>query len=491
MPDGNLDQLVDDHSELLSHHQNLSSMHLPKTKLGAIRSGSIIRYCFDGLIITEENVESLLILSHAPEYKLRPNQLTARNLIEIFQRHSELIIASQHTINELEEMWTGQKRLYHSKFQSATEVDVYAILEYRCFIDQSWNVIRQLTCLSISKRAFQILTKIASSKVYQPGELSNVSRKCPGTVVYHAIECLLSFPPLQTLQSALARTVLSLRPGRTRDDAARFSQPTIYMVLKFHTDSPFWIRQSVQKILWLATRRPPGEKSSRNLPKQLRRPGGRDEEFISKYRRSTADRSFTRQSGRIADDTRKEHIFKTCDRCIQEHKGTGVKDSSSTTESGPFAVSWTISSTHNTILVQGAQKDPSGKIIRQGHGHCLFIIGNGPDLSTFAGVVEAHVRSGTVYHTILQKLEPSQLDCGCGNTAMAECVHGVEGMSVHLYTSSNPRRASTETEFNELQNWIMELQKAHVSPPKRPLENLDTENGRKAKRGKARYGTRE
>ncbi|KAI3343193.1 hypothetical protein F4824DRAFT_444779 [Ustulina deusta] len=446
-------QLVDDNPALLNH-RNLLSIDLPKTKLGSIQSTSSTHYYFGGLCITEENVDSLLTLSKEPNHSLRPSPEDARYLIHSLQRHDELIVTTQHVLDEMEYMWTGRRRPFNSEFYSASEIEVYAILEYRCFIDQSWNIMRQLTCLLVSKSACSILMKLASNESYQPKQLSNISRGCPSTAIYEAIECLLSDSPLQVLQSAITGTMLSIRPVLVPNSSVAPTSPI--QILSFHAHSQFWIRHTVKKYSSLAKKRPPQETWRSTLSKRARQEGGwpKWEEWLSDYRRSTADRSFERQSNRTAHDVSKGHNSFSCSRCTKYNESRLVGCPNIRRLGAPWEPISVHPSTHNTILVQGAQDDTTGKVLQQRHDFCLFIIGDGPSLSEdvacLADVVKAHLGSGQIYHTILQSPESLQPD----NTE----TEGFERNGVILYNLPCPYRPYTKREYNDLNDWLMELQ---------------------------------
>jgi hypothetical protein len=108
--------------------------------------------------------------------------------------------------------------------------------------------------------------------------------------------------------------------------------------------------------------------------------------------------------------------------------------------------------------VQGAQDDTAGNVSQQRHDFCLFIIGDGPslseDIACLADVVKAHLESDQIYHTILQSLESPQPD----NTK----IEGFERHGAILYNLPCPYRPCTKREYNDLKDWVMELQGKQV-----------------------------
>ncbi|KAI0432737.1 hypothetical protein F5Y09DRAFT_300805 [Xylaria sp. FL1042] len=452
-----------DNSVPQSNASRLFSADLPKSEFGSVQSASSTQCYFDGLFITEENVESLLTLCEDPNYNLRQSPNHARYLTDCLQRHDELIVTSQHTLNEMEYMWTGQKRMFNSQFHSASEIEVYAILEYRCFIDEAWNICRQLTCLSVSKSAYKLLMKVASTKKHQPKQLSNIPRGCPSTAIYETIECLLSGSPLQILQSAITGTMLSIRPGIP-------STAPIH-VLDFHTDSQSWIRDIVKKYSSMAKSRPPKEMSRSGLVSQLRRKRkyATNEDWLSEYRRRTNDRSFDWKSNRTVHKVNKNHVPRCCRRCTQHNE---IHPVSCATPWEPIKHP----SIQSTILVQGARGDTSGNRSWQRHDFCLFTIGDGPILSEDvrcpADIIKAHLERDRIYRAVLQTPEsPRQ------NNGVAE---GVDRFGRSLYNVPLAYKPLTDKEYIGLRDWFMELQGTRVSAKRKNT----AENEFKAKRGR-------
>ncbi|KAI0403515.1 hypothetical protein F4802DRAFT_291941 [Xylaria palmicola] len=407
----------------------------PNAHVGLVQPTSSVHYHFDGLFITEENVGSLLVLSRKPNSKLSLSSEDAHHLIECLRRPDELIVTSQHVLNELEDMWTGRRRPFNSSFYSASEVEVYAVLEYRCFIDESWNIIRQLTCLSVSETAFRALVKSASHLGPQPQPLSNISRGCPSTVVYESIECLLSDSPQQILHSAIASTMLSLRPGPVRDGAV--SAVSLIKFLDFSSISRSWIGRTVYKYSSLAKKQPPKGRLQSALSSQLRRGRGKlhvqHENWLCQYRQKTADRSFERRSTRIADPSANDHSPSSCARCTQFNEKR-VEDLKRRKVSENFLVPGHLSGTdrlwpapwepinvspsaHNTVLVHGTKDkttETTETTSQPRHNYCLFTLGDQLSLSDdptrLIDVVKAHYETGLLYNTTFQDLRPCQAD---------------------------------------------------------------------------------
>ncbi|KAI1352026.1 hypothetical protein F5Y01DRAFT_281143 [Xylaria sp. FL0043] len=443
---------------------------LLSSEFGSIQSTPSTHDCFDCLFITEDNVESLLTLCEDPNYSLRQSPNHARYLIDCLQRDDELIVTSQHVLDEMEYMWTGRKRAFNSQFQSASEIEIYAILEYRCFIDQAWNICRQLTCLSVSKSAYKLLMKAASTKKYQPKQLSNVSRGCPSTAIYEAIECLLSGSPLQVVQSAITGTMLSIRPRLVDSSTVRSASPI--QTLHFHTRSQSWIRQIVNKYSSMAKKRPPKEMSRSGLVSQLRRKRKytTNEDWLSEYRRRTNDRSFERISNRTVHNVNKAHDSWSCRRCTRHHETRCVSCAA------PWKSINMPASARNTLLVQGERTDTIGKRAWQRHNFCLFMLGDGPilskDVTGLADVIKAHLEIDRIYRTILQTPELSQ--------QQSDITEGPRRDERNLHNAPLAYKPLTDKEYIGLRDWLMALQRKHV-PPKRK-NTAEDEN--QAKRGR-------
>ncbi|KAI1367599.1 hypothetical protein F5Y08DRAFT_336388 [Xylaria arbuscula] len=414
---------------------------------GVVRSATSIHYHFGGLAITEENVDSLLVLSKAPDRVLSRSANDARRLIESLEQHTELIVTTQHVLDEMEHRWTGQERKSESKYGPETKTEVYAVLEYRCFLNRSWNVTRQLTCLSVSKPALAILAKAASGGSYQPKDLPSTLCVCPSAAIYEAIDCLRSDSALQVLQSALTGTMLSIRPETSPSNGE--NRASFTRVLSFHACHKSQIHPIVRKYHGVADKQPLSELPQCALPKRRRTESGYalKNEWLSEYRRLTADRSFKNESSRIVfDEAETTHDLFSCSRCTRYNETnwpTKVQ----------YATPWRLieehSATDNTVLVEGQIGHGVERFSRTPSKFCLFTIGNAQEATSIARAVKAHLKRNQVYQATLQTLQLQN-----GNNGIEESEHD----AVNLYNQPLLHREFTDEEYSNLKNWIVDLQ---------------------------------
>ncbi|KAI8630291.1 hypothetical protein F5Y19DRAFT_474680 [Xylariaceae sp. FL1651] len=420
--------------ELLTHRNLYSIKDIPNTTLGSIRSATQVNFHFNSLCILEENVESLLILSGGPNEALSASTLHARELDTLLHCCGPLLVISQHALDEVERMWTGQRRTYDSPFTTSSEIELYAILEYRCFLSTSWDIVRELTCLAVSKPAYEIIKEhTAPDKTYQITKLSNASRSCASTVLYEAIECLLSDSPSQILHSSISGTLMSISPETIKEGAQ--ANPPI-QVLEFENLDDSRIGHDVEKYSRYARRQVSKNTQPKSLLKKRKSDATRNknrmphrereekiEAWHSLYRRKTANRSFAKESHRKIHVTDTSYHSYSCRRCEKRAvvKIPARKYSAfihSINENGTvtkFGADWSPilapPLTHNTMLVQAVQNKSEGTTRQELHSFCLFILGEGPKVDegvSIGTIVEAYLHNDQVYHSRLRDPKSSK-----------------------------------------------------------------------------------
>lgn len=389
---------------------------LPNTKIGSFRSASHVKYYFNSLNLTEENVESLLIISQGPDDELSMSSTHAKKLEGKLHSCSELIVTTQHTLDEIEFMWTGEKRKTDSPFSTASDVEVYVIIEYSCFMSPSWDIVKELTCFAVSKPAFHVLQECGHPKDSRSTrQLQNIPNVCPSTSLYEAIECLLSDSALQNLQASISSTLMSIRPSTAQKDKELQS-----FFFTFSLQDHSQIGQIVEEYSKCVRNKPSKPSKLISLAQYLRSGGkGRKryeafihqkqtetEAWFSKYRRRTANRSFTRRSTKSASLAQLEGHGYSCVRCSKSRASILQPLEYG---SNALAGDWEPRSVNNTILVQAVIVDTTSEI-RQDRNHlCLFILSPGPDLGhggSIREVIEEHLNRGQAYHTLLHGAAP-------------------------------------------------------------------------------------
>lgn len=67
-------------------------------------------------------------------------------------------------LTSLEEIWTGEMRVEDEASESSRTCSFYALMEFTTFLNGSWDMVREITYLAISKLAFDILVTYANFK---------------------------------------------------------------------------------------------------------------------------------------------------------------------------------------------------------------------------------------------------------------------------------------------------------------------------------------
>jgi hypothetical protein len=224
------------------------SIPIPNTKLGTVRSAAIIQFRFIGLRITQSNVTSLLQLAGGNTQNTDNSVKASRELVNFITRWDEMLLLTGADLDELEYFWTEDVRSDDNAANLSSAEEFYVILEYRCFISYSWEIIKEIACLAISKSAFEILMTYASFKRRHPlaESLPDIVRPCQMTVLREGVECLKSGALWQVLVSALSCLLVSLypMPEQKRPD---FTPPVDFLGLgyrRFPRVKPF-----IQKFL--------------------------------------------------------------------------------------------------------------------------------------------------------------------------------------------------------------------------------------------------
>ncbi|KAI1779524.1 hypothetical protein F4818DRAFT_453585 [Hypoxylon cercidicola] len=431
---------------------------LPSTELGSFQSVSRVNYSFNGLNITEENVESLLIISQGPDDKLSMSTTHAQQLDTKLRSCGELIVTTQHALDEIEFMWTGERRKTNYTFSAASDVEVYVILEYRCFLNTSWEITKELTCLAVSTAAFAVLQKCASTKSYRTKKLPNLSNACPSTSLYEVIDCLLLDSGLQSLNASISSTLLSIHPNLIK----RYNEETPSLIFEFCGLQHSQIGEMVEELSKCVRNRTSkrlqlislsqylrtGGKGRKGYEAFIRRKKAEIDTWSSKYRSRTANRSFARRSVRSANAAELNGHDFSCSRCSKS-RGAILWSKFGKTNTH-FGANWepmhTPRSAYNTMLVKAVRVDTEGNIRQERNQFCLFILGKGPEIKegdTVTDIIEEHLNSGKVYHSLLHG--PPSDKAISGRTA--------------LWNLSFPYRISSMRTDSDLKAWIAELRK--------------------------------
>ena len=410
-----------------TEEHDMVSMKLPNTKLGIVRPLFATKFHFTGLHITGDNVKGLLILCGGEGSMVSgaPSQRHARDLVTMVTRWDEMLVVTGADLDDIEHAWTGEKRIGQESLNEDLETDFYAIFEYRCFMASSWDIVRELSLLAISTVAFNALKRYAAFQIRHPfvESFPRVLRRCSGSLIREAIECLRSGSSWQVLLSAISSTVLSLYPI-PEIKRADFVPPVACVA--FGYPSSLRVRFFIEAYIKLWTRQP-----SRKMERYARESG---------WEKETSNRSYWRTSQRETLLDQLAHNSSTCTRCSKEQQDLFLlKYWDQTHIPSPTA--------YDAILVASLQEDVetsqwSTVTRQQRHDWCLFVLERNPVLEldgSFAVVVEDLSQDDSVYQTIKHELQKPGKSKGI------------------RWNLSFPYRKFTKRQRSDLGQWIKEL----------------------------------
>jgi hypothetical protein len=410
---------------------NALSIPMPNTKLGTVRSAAISEFRFVSLHITQNNVTSLLQLAAGNTQNTEHSTKAARELVNFITRWDEMLLLTGADLDELEYLWTENMRADASGMDSSSAEEFYVLLEYRCFIGNSWEIIREISCLAISKPAFEILITYASfQRRHRLAEtLPDIVRPCKMATIRECVDCFKSGSLWQVLISALSCLLVSLYPIPERK-RADFTPPVECLGFgyrRFPRVKPF-----IQKFLESGQRRPAKKpRSSYNARKPKR--------TLLRHR-NNADQIVTDLTHRRVSETKirneveDTHDSEKCVRCRRDNQNdlytkilTLVKPPSATT--------------YGSILVESPNGQDTNTVKR--HDICLFVVG----IPTFLEeedalplVIEDILQSDMIYHTIKHV-----------------SLKDPEGTRALVWNLPLPYRPPTDEQHSNIMSWCREL----------------------------------
>ena len=201
-------------------HQSLLPIPIPNTSSGSVRSALLSDFRFVSLHLTEELVLSLLQLVETRSRTRRADNTTtvARRIVNFITEFDEILVLTGADLDQLEATWTGTIRLNGT---SATK-EFYVVIEAYSYLSPSWDIVREISCLAVSKPALDLLIWKADFVTKHSGieRLPQSQRACSWNVLNTCIECLRSGSPWQVLLSAISCTLVVFHPlpERRRSD---------------------------------------------------------------------------------------------------------------------------------------------------------------------------------------------------------------------------------------------------------------------------------
>jgi len=197
------------------------NVSVSNTELGSLRSASISKFRFICLYITSDLVPSLLELMGGKHETSTSIESIARRLINFVTQFDEVLVMSKRDLDLLETLWTGDS---HSSSEDHRE-EFFVTIEASWYFNTSWDIIREISCLAISRPTFAVLQDTANFRTKHKGidKLERSVRICHEKAIRDLVRCLMSASPWQVLLCAISCTLVTIYPFplRKRHDVAR------------------------------------------------------------------------------------------------------------------------------------------------------------------------------------------------------------------------------------------------------------------------------
>ncbi len=421
-----------------SNHQDFLPFPVPKTRFGAIRSANLSTQKLTGLCLSKANVEEFLLIAAGNSMDKTESKSIAREMLDCFsskgrkERHrldlgltysesecdleKHIFVLSGSDLQVLEESWIGEAETMGDVPGLPPAEEFYCLISFECFLSSSWEVVKQITYLAISKPAIDILFHWASYThpivmSAERGEVpaSSGSRSdssftlftpphCGDTALQQCINCLSSASPSQSLLAAFAARSLTWYPLPNTPPPTDEASST---VLDFDNDYGWGQGDVVERYLKLLQRGKEEMLRVRRLPKEYRT---ENEEFQNLFNRS--DFGFCRISERTLPILNwRHHDAATCLRCCQS------RASKSSISKEPWD-SEIARSTNGMVLVEAL--DVRSTKNEHWHDLCLFVLNPVSNSSTISLVYDTVER-------LVARLWISVIRANAQNRVVATC----------------------------------------------------------------------
>jgi hypothetical protein len=367
----------------------ISSKKLPITAFGTVKSVIATSFQLVGLRITEDNVESLLPPDVQTDTGFAYNGC-ARKLINEITRWDEVLVVLGADLDYLEHIWTGNENVTHDPFGEGPGTEYYSVFQYRCFINCSWEIVRELNYMAISPGALDLLRERAAFQKRHEGieAFSGALRQCPGAVFRKSVDCLRSGSLWQVLQMALRSTLVFMtpEPAKKRADSV---PPVEYLGFAYTREVHviLFIKGIMQMNRNLVHSRTPAS-VHRKAKRQKTQTSGRE---------AIPRQNFWRFSERLTQSASTEHVASQCERC--EKSGHDFFNFAyAVSERAPFLTAY------GAMLVVSLKYEREDSREHQTrYDVCLFVYDGSLqdwDELSFVTVVEDLAQDEFVHHTI-------------------------------------------------------------------------------------------
>ena len=434
------DELPEDSSTYI-RPESVLPFRIPNTSLGSVRSALLTDFRFSCLYITSDNLEELLEAElqrrRTTKYEYSVSQLKPQKDLFLFlKKWDEYLMLSEQQLVNIELWWTGRSSFDCSEELTGND-DYYVLLEASTYVDLSWNIVKELSCLAISTKAFDRLVFLCEFGKRPPeaDHILEIVRSCDDGVLLPCFQCLRAGSPTQVLLSATASSLVSLYPvpERKRADFA----PRVEAVAFGHIEAPR-VKRFISQHQILGLQISDGQKK----PKQRA--------SYQSNRPRINQPTFRRVSSRrVKNPLESPHDSKTCERCHLAKPEAGVfqRDIATDKSSGGRAA----------LVV--SMREPVSDAIRSStiFDVCLFCFEMSNDLTggeTVPVLVEDLLQPRLLYHTVQRSPQ---------SVVMTSQFHEYRHL---LWNYPSPYRSCTDSEWLAAYSWLAELQGKEI--PKRP-----------------------
>lgn len=433
----------DIHSKPLDHEELLGTP-IPNTKLGTLRSASKSERRFTCLYLTEGLLPNFLHVIAGPRNSKDITEKAARRIINFVSQFDDVLVIPRRDLDMIESRWTSKAI---ATDPDEVPEDLYVVMEVNWYFNTSWELIKELSCLAITKSAFNTLQTYANFKTRHKGidSLPRCERRCTRSVMQNCLDCLESGSPWQMLLSAISRTVATIYPLpiRKRDD---FTPPVD--VLGFGYVKYGQVRSIVSMFLNKNLWKPKGIEKVRMKSSEVKEwmllGYTREEIFEMKTIKPPryTDTAWKRISGQLVFAFEDEsHIRENCKRCTLSPESNISRYAHGFLDTRLVPVL----SNHNAVLVVSLHEYKPRHYKRDA---CVFALGDMTEIVGnigFSAMLEDLIQVGLIYHTALS------------DTSNVSPIDGFRG-NLPL-----PYRSITNEEMYLLKNWIGELRDEPLS----------------------------
>jgi hypothetical protein len=419
---------------MMLEDQALLDIPIPNTKLGSVRPASYSDFRFVCLYLTEKLIPSFLQVVGGRRDNKSNTERAARRIINFITGFSEVLVMSKADLDLFQSLWT--ETVVPTGPNEDTD-DLYVVMEASWYLSPSWEITREISCLAVTKSAFNSLKTYANFRVRHKGidSLPKCERRCTSSVIRQFIGCIRSGSPWQVLLAAISCTLVTIYPlpARRRED---FMPPVDALGLGYpqYDRVKSFVRNYLRLDLWKPRKNTTVPNAE--LQRLLKQGYTMKEIFDMKRDRPPkhTDTSWKRISHQRTHILEEElHIRSRCGRCTKSPERI----------ISPFAHGFLdtrnqpILSDYDAILVVSLQYTGPGK--SPSFDSCVFALGKLHELKDNMGLsimIDDLIQGDLIYHTIKYDVDES---------------------FGHYYNLPLPYRSVTSKEKFRLHNWVREL----------------------------------